>query len=124
MVALDGTQLPRPRFNVKAVTSASRGWLAGRALLLQTPKGISGPAWTIKGADDGVVGEGRLIYRQNHVVRVRRLRDGVDRPLARLPTANALLAGGSFGLAIATGIAQKTYIYRIPWRTIDRTLTR
>ena len=26
--------------------------------------------------------------------------------------------------AIATGIAQKTYVYRLPWRTIDRTVTR
>jgi hypothetical protein len=124
MVALDGTQLPRPRFDARAVTSAVRGWLAGQTLLLQTPKGISGPGWTIRGADDCVVGEGRLIYRQNHVVRVRRLRDGSDRALVRLPTANALLAGGSFGLAIATGIAEKTYVYRLPWRTIDRTLTR
>lgn len=124
MVALDGTQLPLPRFNAKAVGSAFRGWLAGGTLLLQTSKGISGPGWTIKGSDDGVVGEGRLIYRQNHVVRVRRLRDGVDRALMRLPTANALLAGGSFGIAIATGIAQKTYVYRLPWRTVDRTLTR
>ena len=57
-------------------------------------------------------------------MRVRRLRDGADRALVRLPTANTLLAGGSFGLAIATGIAQKTYVYRLPWRTIDRTLTR
>jgi hypothetical protein len=124
MVALDGRQLPLPRFDAKAVASAFRGWLAGGTLLLQTPRGISGPGWTIRGADDGVVGEGRLIYRQEHVVRARRLRDGVDRALVRLPTANALLAGGSFGLAIATGIAQKTYVYRLPWRTIDRTVTR
>jgi hypothetical protein len=124
MVAFDGTQLPLPRFNAKAVGSAFRGWLVGRTLLLQTSRGISGPGWTIRGAADGVVGEGRLIYRQNHVVRVRRLRDGVDRALVRLPSANALLAGGSFGLAVATGIAQKTYVYRLPWRTIDRTLTR
>jgi hypothetical protein len=121
-VALDGTRLPLPRFDAKAAGSAFRAWLVGRTLLLQTSKGISGPGWTIKGADDGVVGQGRLIYRQNHVVRVRRLRDGVDRALVRLPTANALLAGGSFGLAVATGIAQKTYVYRLPWRTIDRTL--
>ena len=124
LVGLDGRQLPLPRFAAKAVAGAFRGWLAGQTLLLQTSKGISGPGWTIKGADDGVVGEGRLVYRQNHVVRVRRLRDGADRALVRLPTANALLAGGSFGIAIATGIAQKTYVYRLPWRTIDRTLTR
>lgn len=124
MVSLDGAQLSLPRFDAKAVGSAVRGWLVGRTLVLQTSRGISGPGWTIRGADDGVAGEGRLIYRLNHVVRVRRLRDGADRALVRLPTANALLAGGSFGLAIATGIAQKTYVYRLPWRTIDRTLTR
>jgi hypothetical protein len=123
-VGLDGARLTTPRFAASAVAGADRGWLVGSALLLQTSKGISGPGWAIRGADDGVVGEGRLLYRQNHVVRVRRLRDGVDRALVRLPTANALLAGGSFGLAVAAGIAQRTYVYRLPWRAIDRTLTR
>jgi hypothetical protein len=122
LVALDGTRLAPPRFAASAVAHAGRGWLVGQTLILETPSGISGPGWTIRGAADGTVAEGRLLYRLGRVVRVRRLRDGADRALVRLPTANALLASGSFGLAVATGIAQRTTLYRVPWRTIDRVL--
>ena len=124
LIGLDGTRLAAPRFAAAAVAHAGRGWLAGRTLILETPNGISGPGWTIRGAADGTLGEGRLLYRLGRVVRVRRLRDGTDRPLVRLPTSNTLLAAGSFGVAVATGIAGRTRLYRLTWRTIDRTLTR
>jgi hypothetical protein len=123
-VGVDGTALPAPRFNARAIASAYRGWLVGTALVVQTPKGVSGPGWTIRGAESATVGEGRLVYRLGRTVHVRRLRDAKDRALVRLPTANTLLAAGSFGLAVATGIARRTRLYRVPWRTIDRTLPR
>jgi hypothetical protein len=57
------------------------------------------------------------------MLRVRRVRGGADRALLRLPTTEALVAAGSFGVAIATG-TETTRVYRLPWRTIDRVLPR
>ena len=84
--------------------------------------GISGPAWTIGGVGDATVAEGRLLYVKGRVIRVRRIRDGVDRALVTLPESDALIAAGSTGLAVAIENAKGTNVYRLPWRVIDLTL--
>ena len=55
---------------------------------------------------------------------MRRIRTGLDRVLLRLPAGEADLAAGSFGVAIALTAGETVKLYRLPWRTIDRTLTR
>ena len=39
-----------------------------------------------------------------------------------VPTVNSYLGAGSFGLAVAVGGETRAQVYRLPWRTIDRTL--
>ena len=54
---------------------------------------------------------------------MRRLRDGRDRLLARVPLADAELAAGSFGLALAVATnGPEVRLHRLPWRTIDGVL--
>jgi hypothetical protein len=55
---------------------------------------------------------------------VRRLRDGADRLLLRLPTHDVTLAAGAFGLAVATSTDTKTTVVRVAWRDVDRVLPR
>ena len=121
-VGLDGKPLQTPQVDLATVKAAIGGWLAPEGLVLRTKAGISGPAWTIGGVGDATVAEGRLLYVKGRVIRVRRIRDGVDRALITLPESDALVAAGSTGLAVAIENAKGTNIYRLPWRVIDLTL--
>ncbi len=123
LVGLDGQPLAAPRFAAAAVRSATSGWLTGQSLILQTPTGLRGPTWAIPAAREGTLAQGRLFYRKGKDVRVRRLRDGRDRLLTRVPLADAELAAGSFGLALAVATnGPKVRLHRLPWRTIDGVL--
>ena len=125
LVDVGGKPLPTPIVAEAAVKTAYHGWLTPEGLVLETTRGISGPGWTIRDKKVGsaTVAEGRLLYVKRRTVRVRRLRDGIDRVLVTLPTSQALIAAGSFGLAVAVGANfEKATLYRLPWRTIDRTL--
>jgi hypothetical protein len=121
---LRGKRLAAPKVARAVVKSAFQGWLAPEGLILETGRGVSGPGWTVRGVRAATVALGRLIYLKGRTVRVRRLRGGADRALLKLPTSRALLAAGSFGLAIATGTEDSSTVFRVPWRTIDRTLPR
>jgi len=121
---LHGKRLATPKVAPAVVRSAFQGWLAPEGLVLENGRGVSGPGWTVRGVRAATVAEGRLLYLKGRTVRVRRLRGGADRALLRLPTSQALLAAGSFGLAIATGTDESSTVFRVPWRTIDRTLPR
>jgi hypothetical protein len=124
LVDLNGTRLPAPAVDVATAKAASGGWLTPDGAVLVTKRGISGPSWAIRDAGLGspTLAEGRLFYRKGRTVRVRRVAGGVDRALVTLPLRNALLAAGSFGLAVAVVTDTKTTVYRLPWRTIDRIL--
>jgi hypothetical protein len=109
------------------VRTAGQTWLTPRGLVVSTRRGLSGPGWMITGIGSyptTTVAEGRVFYVKRRTIRVRRLRDGVDRQLLTLRSSAPLLAAGSFGLAIAIPSEARTPVYRIPWRTIDRTLPR
>lgn len=121
-VGLDGKPLQTPHVDPATVKAALGGWLAPEGLVLRTKTGISGPAWTIGGVGDATVAEGRVLYVKGRVIRVRRIRDGVDRALVTLPQSDALVAAGSTGLAVAIENAKGTSVYRLPWRVIDLTL--
>jgi hypothetical protein len=121
-VGLDGKPRQTPQVDPASVKTAIGGWLAPEGLVLRTKAGISGPGWTIGGVGDATVAEGRLVYVKGKMIRVRRIRDGVDRALISLPGTGALVAAGSSGLAIATENAKGTSVYRLPWRIIDLTL--
>jgi hypothetical protein len=123
LVALDGKRLPAPAVRATVVRAAIDGWLTPEGLVLETPKSVVGPGWTVRTAGSVTLGYGRLVYVQGRTLRVRRVRGGTDRPLLRLPTTEALVTAGSFGVAIATG-TETTRVYRLPWRTIDLVLPR
>ena len=125
VVDLAGRRTRPPQVAPAAVKAAYEGWLAPEGLVLMTGKGLVGPGWTVPAAKDATVGQGRVIYRVGGTLRVRRIRGGADRVLLKLPAGGNLLASGSFGVAIANGTeTQRTRVYRVPWLTIDRTLTR
>ena len=69
------------------------------------------------------VGEGRVVYKHGRDLRVaphpRRPRPRA----AQLPAGEVILAAGSFGVAIAITAGERVKLYRLPWRTIDKTLT-
>jgi hypothetical protein len=121
LVDVHGTRLKAPGFSAAVVRAAFDGWLTPQGLVLETAPAISGPGWTVRTQGAATVGYGRLFYVQGRTVRVRRIRGGADRALLKLPTSEALIAAGSFGLAIAIG-SETTTVYRVPWSTIDRTL--
>jgi hypothetical protein len=120
---LRGKRLAAPKVAPAVVKTAFKGWLAPEGLVVETGRGISGPGWTVRGRA-ATVAEGRLLYLEGRTVHVRRLRGGADRALLKLPTSRALLAAGSFGLAIVAGTDESSRVFRVPWRTIDRTLPR
>jgi hypothetical protein len=122
LVDVHGRRLTPPAISAALVKAAIDGWLTPEGLVLETVPGISGPGWTVRTKGAATVGSGRVFYVQGRTVRVRRIRGGADRALLRLPTSQALIAAGSFGLAIATGTETATTVYRVPWRTIDRTM--
>jgi hypothetical protein len=127
LVAADGTRLAAPAVDARAVETALQAWLTPRGLVLVTRKGIDGPGATIRGIGaypEAALAAGRLFYVKGRTVRVRRLRDGADRLLLRLPTSVVYLAAGAFGLALATSTDTKTSVYRVPQRTIDGVLPR
>jgi len=53
---------------------------------------------------------------------VQRIRDGADRPLATVPRDGALIAAGSFGLAVALTGRRPAPVYRIGWLSVDAVL--
>jgi hypothetical protein len=122
LVDLAGKALPAPALPPAAVKSAFAAWLVPEGVVLDTGNGVVGPGWSVRRSLSETVAEGRLLYLAGRTVRVRRVRDGADRPLLVLPTSDALLAAGSFGLAIATRGDDAATVHRIPWRTIDRTM--
>jgi hypothetical protein len=124
LLDLRGKRLAAPKVAPAVVKRAFQGWLAPEGLILDTTRGVVGPGWTVRGVGSTTVALGRLLYVKGRTVRVRRLRGGADRALLTLPTSRALLAAGSFGLAIATGTEESSTVFRVPWRTIDRTLPR
>ena len=121
LVDVHGTRLAPPAIAASVVKKAIDGWLTPQGLVLETAPSISGPGWTVHTRGAATVGYGRLFYVQGRTLRVRRVRGGADRAVLRLPSSEALIAAGSFGLAIATG-TERTSVYRVPWSTIDRTL--
>ncbi|MDX6513884.1 MAG: hypothetical protein QOE36_3388 [Gaiellaceae bacterium] len=121
LVGIDGKRLAAPAVPAAVVRAAYDGWLTPDGLVLETPKSIVGPGWTVKTDKSVTVGYGRIFYMQGRMLRVRRIRGGADRPLLRLPTSEPHLAAGSFGVAMAMG-AESTRVYRLPWSTVDRTL--
>ena len=120
---LDGKRLAVPAVPAAVARAAIDGWLTPGGLVLETAGSVVGPGWTVRTTGSVTLGYGRLVYVQGRTLGVRRIRGGADRPLLRLPTTEALLAAGSFGVAIATG-TETTRVYRLPWRTIDRMLPR
>jgi hypothetical protein len=119
LFAIGGKRLPTPRVDSGVIQDARHGWLTPTGLVLRTA-GLVGPGWAVDSVDDASVAEGRVFYLRGRELRVRRVRGTIDRRLYRLPRdANPHLAAGSFGLAVGFG----RHIYRIAWRTIDRTLT-
>jgi hypothetical protein len=123
LVDLHGKALPAPAVAAAVARRSFHGWLTPDGLVLETAGGITGPSWTVKENGDVTVGEGRVVYVNRRVLHVRRIRDGVDRALFTLPPANVELAAGSFGVAITIATEERARLYRLPWKTIDRTLT-
>lgn len=124
---LSGKILSTPKIDPQVVQKSSDAWLTPQGLVLAWKKGIVAPRWKISGIGSypqATVAEGRAFYVKGRTIRVRRLVGGPDRMLTRVPNYLAALAAGSFGLAIEAGTDNKTVIYRLPWRTIDRTLPR
>ena len=140
LVGLDGQPLATPEVAPAVVKATFSGWLVPEGLVLRTPKGIVGPRWTMRGGYSLVatVGYGRVLYVRGNVLRVRRIRDGVDRQVLTLPKPDRMLVGnerliaaGSLGVAVAiqyvTGEARPgddtvfygTSVYRIGWSVID-----
>jgi hypothetical protein len=121
LVGIDGKRFAAPKVPAVVVRAAFDGWLTPDGLVLETPNSVVGPGWTVRTGGSVTLGYGRLVYVKGRTLRVRRIRGGADRPLLRLPTTEALLAAGSFGVAIALG-AESTRVYRIPWSAVDRIL--
>lgn len=125
LVDVNGTKLAAPHVAAADVRTAHEGWLTPEGLILDTKRGLVGPGWTVTNAGSwptATVAEGRVLYLSRRTIRVRRVRGGADRPLMLVPTVNAYLGAGSFGLAVAVAGESRSRVYRIPWRTIDRTL--
>jgi len=125
---LDGKPTTTPRVSPGTVKGARIGWLAPEGLVLATRTGLVGPGWTIRGVSEATVAYGRVLYLRGSALRVRRIRDGVDRQVLTLPRAGeSLVAAGSFGVAVAaqTETQQEEYrtsVYRVAWRTVDAVL--
>jgi len=129
-VDLAGKALATPRVDPAVVKAAYRGWLAPEGLVLLTKGGLIALRWRVPDVVDATVAYGRVFYVRRRTVRVRRIRDGRDRPLVAVPRASQqpLAAAGSFGLAVAAEIpgpnrdSYRTGVYRIGWSTIDAIL--
>jgi hypothetical protein len=124
LVDLAGRKLPVAQPDPPIVRGATAAWLAPEGLVTRTGPRIFGKGWSVGGVRAAAVGEGRVVYAAGAQLRVRRIGGGPDRLLLRLPAGEAALAAGSFGVAMAIGRGSRVSLYRLPWRTIDRTLTR
>ena len=128
LIDATGANLAAPVVDPVTAKRAVRAWLAPEGFVYETPAGIVGPGWTVKQDGDVTVAEGRVLYVSRRALHVRRIRGGADRTLLTLPRGDsASLAAGSFGLAVAvlheTDSSASVRLYRLPWRTIDKTLT-
>jgi len=121
--ALDGKRLATPAVTRATVKIAYHGWLTPDGLVVETRRGVVTPRWSVRAGGSVAVGYGRVFYVKGRTLHVRRVRGGPDRPLVTVPSSEALIAAGSFGVAIATG-QDNTAVYRLPWRTIDSVLPR
>jgi len=127
MFDIDGTQLTAPVVAAADVKTASQGWLTPVGLFLDTKRGLVGPASRVlvKRYSSITIGEGRAVYVRGRTMRVRRLKGGPDRKVMLLPEVDDEVAAGSFGIAVLNGtVSERSAVYRIPWRTIDRVLPR
>jgi hypothetical protein len=127
MIGADGKKLAAPQFPQKDVQSASQAWLTPAGLVLDAVRGLVAPGGRLLLTRYSFVtiGEGRIVYMLRRQLRVRRLKGGPDRLITKLPTGEAALAAGSFGVALMTGtVGERLAVYRIPWRTIDAVLPR
>lgn len=131
VVGLDGKALRAPRFAPIVVKAATSGWLTPEGLVLSTRKGLAGPGWTLRNVYVATVAYGRVFYVLRNALRVRRIRDGVDRKVLTLPRGSReqLVAAGSFGLAVGIDVEKasdesdyETRVYRIGWRVLDGVL--
>ena len=123
LFSLSGKRLATPAVTAATVKAAYQAWLTPEGIVVATRRGVVSPRWTVRAGGDVTVGYGRVLYVKGRTMHVRRIRGGPDRQLLRLPSSEALIAAGSFGVAVATG-SDTTTVYRLPWRTIDRTLPR
>jgi hypothetical protein len=121
LVGLDGMPVATPQLSPQAAKSAIRGWLTPDGLFVETLAGVSGPGWSIATKSHASVANGRLFYVKKGVLRVRRLSDGADHVLVSSVPREALIAAGSFGLAVVTADG-KPNVHRLPWSTIDGVL--
>jgi hypothetical protein len=123
LVDIESARLLKSSIPSEVARSASRGWLTPDGLVLETRSGVTGPHWAVTENGAVTVAEGRVLYVNRRILHVRRVRDGVDRVLFALPAGNADIAAGSSGVAITIGNdSGQVRLYRLPWRTIDRTL--
>jgi hypothetical protein len=123
LLDLAGKPLPAPRVDPALVKIAYAVWLTRDGLVIASKKGIQGAGWSAPRAGAATVGLGRVVYQVGRQLHVHRVKGGPDRLLLMLPRGRTLLAAGSTGVAIATDDDTAVRLYRLPWRTIDRTLT-
>ena len=124
LVGLDGKAVSAPTLDPAAVKRAGGGWLTPAGVVLDAGSRVVAPKWTVA-VDSATVAEGRLIYVKGNALRVRRLADGVDRLLMKLPNNQTFaVAAGSFGVAlVGAPESGKIGVYRLPWSTVDAVLT-
>jgi hypothetical protein len=118
-----GTPLTAPTVDPALVKIAASVWLTPGGLVIDSRKGLYGVGWRVPSAGAVTVGLGRVVYQVGRELRVHRVKGGPDRLLLRLPRGTSLLAAGSAGVTIALDDGARVRLYRLPWRTIDRTLT-
>jgi hypothetical protein len=106
------------------VRAATGAWLVPEGLVLRTPTRLVAPRWSVGTTRAATVGQGRVVYAVGSQLLVRRLRGGLPRLLLRLPAGEVSVAAGSNGVALAIDRGNRVSLYRLPWLTIDKTLTR
>ena len=125
LVDLSGKSIAFDQPAPPLVRAATDAWLTPDGLILQAQASrLYGRGWTTAKARAATVGDGRIVYVAGRSLRVRRIQGGPDRLLLTLPTGDVQLAAGSFGVAIALDQGGgKVTLYRLSWRTIDKTRT-
>lgn len=125
LLSVSGARLAPPHVAAADVRTASQGWLTPQGLVLSAKRGLVGPGWVVTGVGanpTATAAEGRVFYLKRRTIHVRRIQGGADRALLLVPTVDSYLGAGSFGLAVAVGGENRSQVYRVPWRTIDRVL--